>query len=439
MSAINKFANETEYNAHTKSTTNSEVSLVGSDEIHYDGLNIENTSGIPAIGDCLYLDSNNEKHFFYGATVNNSILVNDGYTPVGIVAEKYDNNKVLLIYKEESGLIQFCSACIQLLSGYKINGTSNNIKVRWFNSSNVKTVISNTFTDSCSDLQDFVTKFNTFLRANQVGSYQWHCELMQMYNGSNAAFVVIDNYSHQYQYQSVIESGATASIYNWNFVGQTTDYQNVLRISGGMGYRTGCNKARLMEYYSTNASASSVMTDSPTDGNGIVNKTDFDNGVYPNIKSYYGDWESYIDSTLMQRKPTLKGDQIKMPDAYGLTKAMANVTYNDINGNTKKLFSAADWCNSISVLNNDWYLTGINELNDVFIKIKNDASDPINIAMLNMSNKKMVFNVGSTNYYRWVNARRSSNSAWLLDAAGTFCHTSIHSRNRAVACQLLSL
>ena len=194
-----------------------------------------------------------------------------------------------------------------------------------------------------------------------------------------------------------------------------------------------------MEYYSTNASVSSGMTDSPTDGNGIVNKTDFDNGVYPNIKSYYGDWESYIDSILMQRKPTLKGDQIKMPDAYGLTKAMSNVTYNDINGNTKKLFSAADWCNSISVLNNDWYLTGINELNDIFIKIKNDASDPINVAMLNMSNKKMVFNVGSTNYSRWINARRTLTNAWFLHPTGHFSSTSVLTRYRAVACQLLSL
>lgn len=439
MSSINLFSTQSDYTNHTKSTTNSEVSFVTeTDKVHYDGLNVENL-GTPAIGDCLYLDSNQNKHFFRGATVNNAKLVEAGYTPVGIISEKYGRNKGLLIYKEENESVQFCSAVLQILSGFKIDGTANNISVRWFNSSNVKTVLENTFTESCSSLEDFVTKFDAFLRENQVTSYQWHCELMPNYSGVDSAFVVIDNYNHYYQYQSIIESGASASMYNWNTVGQTTDYASVRRISGGQGFRTGCNKEQLIRVYTTGATVTDGLTDSPTNGSGIVNKVDFDNNVYPNIKAYYGDWESYIDSILMQRKPNLKGSQIAMPDASELTKKMAQIEYAKLDGTTAKLFTVANWCASLTALNSNWYLTGINELNDIFIKIKSDATDPINVAMLNMSNKRIIFSSGSTYYYRWVCARRSGSSAWLLTGHGYFNgYYYLHYRYRAVACQLLS-
>ena len=153
---------EEEYNAHTKSTDNSEVSLVGIDDIRYDGLNYENTSGVPAIGDCLYLDSNNQRHFFYGATVNNSILTANGYTPVGVVAYKYENNKVLLIHATKKQA-RYCNAYIRMLSNYKIDGTANDIQVQYYNGgSTTPVVVANHFTESCSSLQDFVTKFDTF-------------------------------------------------------------------------------------------------------------------------------------------------------------------------------------------------------------------------------------------------------------------------------------
>ena len=288
MSAINKFATEEEYNAHTKSTDNSEVSLVGSDIIHsdsirYDGVNVENLSGVPAIGDCLYLDSNNQRHFYYGDTVNNALLENDGYTPVGVVAVKYGNDKVLLVHKTENETGErFCSACIQKLSNFKIDGTANNIKVRWYSSSNVKNVIANTFTESCSSLQDFVTKFDTFLRANQVSSYNWHCELMNV-NGNDAACVVIDKYTYYQQYQSIIESGASAAMINWDFVGEdssiTTD---IKRVNGGVGYRPVVNKERTIEYFSTNNSTD-ALSDSITNGSGILNQTDFHGSNYPTI------------------------------------------------------------------------------------------------------------------------------------------------------------
>ena len=384
MSAINKFANETDYNAHIKSTTNSEVSLVVTPrDLHHDGLNVENKHKIPAIGDCLYLDSNGKRHFFYGATVNNAKLVEAGYTPVGIVAEKYDNNKVLLIYKELKRE-QFCNVMIRLLSDYKIDGTPNNIQVRWYNSSSVKTVISNTFTESCSDLQDFVTKFDSFLRANQVSSYQWHCELMKDYEGNDAAFMIVDNWVGTYQVQDLIESGATSSMYNFSFVGLDINGGNFERVSGGIGRPVGCNKERLLEYYSIHKSYTTNLEDLPDCGYGIVNKTDFDNNVYPNIKAYYGDWESYIDSIMIKRKPCIKGDLIREDRAKELTEKMINITYKDINGVTQKLFIAANLCDSLEPLGK-WYMAGIVEANDVLSKIKKDKSDPINVAMHNIN------------------------------------------------------
>ena len=437
MSAINLFSTQSAYESHTKSTTNSEVSYVtATKEVHYDGLNVENF-GTPAIGDCLYLDSNQNKHFFRGATVNNAQLVSAGYTPVGIIAEKYGRNKGLLMYPEENESVQFCNACIQILSGYKIDGTANNIQVRWFNDSNVKTVIANAFTESCSSLEDFVEKFDAFLRANQVSTYNWHCELMQDYNGNDAAFVVIDSYIYWQQYQGVVESGASASMYNWAFVGQSNDQTSVLRNSGGSGYLPGCNKQKLIEYFSTNASAGS-LSDSITNGSGILSLADFNGSNYPTIKAYYGTYENYIESILMKKKPTIKGNQYTMLDAHELTNRMVQIEYKRLDGTTSKLFPAAVWCANLTAMNSNWFLTGINELNDIFSKIRNDATDPINVAMLNMTNKKMVWNVGGTYYYRWVAGRSSVTDAWLLYGNGSFSDRNLCGRYRAVAVQLLS-
>lgn len=437
MSAINLFSTQSAYESHTKSTTNSEVSYVtATDTVHYDGLNVENL-GTPAIGDCLYLDSNQNKHFFRGATVNNAQLVSAGYTPVGIIAEKYSRNKGLLVYPEENTSVQFCNACIQILSGYKIDGTANNIKVRWFNSSNVKTVIADAFTESCSSLEDFVEKFDAFLRANQVSAYNWHCELMQNYSGNDAAFVVIDSYTYYQQYQSVVESGASASMYNWAFVGQNTDQTSVRRNSGGSGYRPGCNKQQLISYYSAYASTD-ALSDSITNGSGILSLTDFNGSNYPTIKAYYGTYENYIESILMKKKPTIKGNQYTMLDAHELTDRMAQIEYKRLDGTTSKLFPAAVWCSSLTAMNSNWFLTGINELNDIFSKIRNDATDPINVAMLNMTNKKMVWNIGGTYYYRWVAGRYNIRDAWFLYGCGCFHGSYLSNRHRAVAVQLLS-
>jgi hypothetical protein len=58
--------------------------------------------------------------------------------------------------------------------------------------------------------------------------------------------------------------------------------------------------------------------------------------------------------------------------------------------------------------------------------------------MLNMTNKKMVWNIGGTYYYRWVAGRYDLSCAWLLYVYGYFGYNDLDRRFRAVAVQLLS-
>ena len=379
MSAINKFANETEYNAHTKSTTNSEVSLVVTPkDLHYDGLNVENKHKIPAIGDCLYLDSNGKRHFFYGATVNNTKLVNDGYTPVGVVAHKYSNNKVLIV-RSYVGRYKFFQALVFKLSNFKINGTANNIKVRWFDSNNVKTVISSIFTESCSSLQDFVTKFDAFLRANQVGSYQWHCELMQI-EGNNEACVIIDNYYQVYQYQSVIESGASATLSNYTLGG----INNTYRLKRNSGYRW-CTVAFINKEYSLYKLSTETNSLNPSDDentNGFLNKTDFESGNYPTIKNKYKTYENYFNSLIMMTKPCTNCGQADCEDGATICSRLKDITFKNLSGNSTYLFPAIRNCSILTHGGLEWHLIDVNDCYNIFNKLDLfNLNDPINIGL----------------------------------------------------------
>ena len=430
MSAINYFESLVDYTNHVKSTDNSEMSLVTQKDLHYDGLNVENKHKIPAIGDCLYLDSNNQRHFFYGATVKNDILISRGYTPVGVVAHKYDN-KIILVHKNESEQ-RFCSTCIQKLSNFKIDGTANNIKVRYYTSSDAKTIIADTFTESCSSLQDFVTKFDTFLRANQVSSYDWHCELLNV-NGNDAACVVIDKYTATYKSTSVIESGAAATMINWTLVGEGVSTTYLTRNNGATNSLRACvNVKQLINYMSTHDTIDG--SDSIKNGSGVINQSDFNNNVYPTVKSYYGTYENYIESILMRTKPLLKGGQITLQDGETICNKMKSITCPNLSGETTYVFSACKWATDLTTGGLNWRLPDINEAFDIFSKVNIDGSDAMNIGLYNMTGKQMLFNV-----VRNTTAERGRDSIYALSNIGLYALSNVMYSITTTAISVLQL
>ena len=97
---INSFVDESTYDSHTRSSVDSEVSLIeNTNEIKYDGINVE--VKYPKFGDALYLentgDANNlTKHFIDGKSLDTSLLPNS-WIPVGVVITN-ECNKVMVAY-----------------------------------------------------------------------------------------------------------------------------------------------------------------------------------------------------------------------------------------------------------------------------------------------------------------------------------------------------
>ncbi len=170
---INTFANETEYNAHTKSTTQSEVSLITSNnEVKYDGVNVEVT--VPKFGDAVYVDNvvdaNGKygKHFIDGESLNPSLLPN-GYTPVGVVAAN-EGNKVLIVYykgfNNGDNTSEFQKGALFELDAVT-DGTQRSIVFQQVASTSpYGNVTIGTFTHSCSTQEQLAQELDTWLRAN---------------------------------------------------------------------------------------------------------------------------------------------------------------------------------------------------------------------------------------------------------------------------------
>ena len=87
--AILKFDNKAAYDAATKSTTESSVSLIkDSESVVYDNVNV--IVSVPEVGDILFLDANNERHFLKHDTYNSASFPS-GCTFVGVVFDVQGN------------------------------------------------------------------------------------------------------------------------------------------------------------------------------------------------------------------------------------------------------------------------------------------------------------------------------------------------------------
>ena len=217
---INTFDTKTEYNEHTKSATESEVSFIKDlNDVKFDGVNVHVTT--PKFGDAVYidnvLDENGQyrKHFIDGASLNPSLLPNT-YTPVGVVFAN-ENNKILIVHKDYLTSVRFSNAWVYEITA-TVDGTERSIVFRQPISSTQYITIG-TFTHNCSTQEQFAQELDTWLRANQGGiaaggnwDYNWHCEYMENYQGVMKPHVIIDNAVSLYQYanNAIILSGCSA-------------------------------------------------------------------------------------------------------------------------------------------------------------------------------------------------------------------------------------
>ena len=121
-SYINKYNNNPAYSNDASARAALGKSTVSLEDdtrvVHYDGVNVEIPEGVcPDVGDAMWVDSNNDKHFFKGDTVKHTALTARGMTFVGVVGMR-KGNKAWVLHKDEVQ-IKFVNAWVFKVTGCK--------------------------------------------------------------------------------------------------------------------------------------------------------------------------------------------------------------------------------------------------------------------------------------------------------------------------------
>lgn len=440
---INMFDTKIEYNEHTKSITESEVSFIKDlNDVKFDGVNVHVTT--PKFGDAVYidnvLDENGQyrKHFIDGASLNPSLLPNT-YTPVGVVFAN-ENNQIYILYCQRYRSA-YATAWIYDITP-KIDGQEHSIQFRQPKSSGYLEI--GTFTHSCSSLEQFSQELDTWLRANQGGiaaggdfDYNWHCEYMENYQGVMKPHVIIDNAKSVRQYQGnnyIISnaSGTTAYAYS-NMTSCVTNISSYRRNNGGNSYRAGIHYQRLLQQYET-----STTTSNPTSmisvksDNEIVSRTQFNENQYcADLRDAYGTFEKYIESVMLLY-PTLKtGLCIEQGKSLKWTKVLAGRKHKNINGELIDTFPCNAWVQSVGFNSKgleagNWYLPNCQEFYKLFKNVTYGLNG-ININNCDQLNKtmyKITNEVLSLNTHLCAAGARSNITMWMFYSKRFFCSIS---------------
>ena len=396
------------------------------------------------VGDILWVDpENGDKYFFDKSVYSVSQAVADGLESVGVVSD-VDGRKLLILHKDESTDLQFANCWLFKVTGINLDGTTNTLNMQQ-HASNDSAVPAGTFTDSTSTtLADFCAAFDTWLREHQTVAgasvTNWHCELMPDADGVDSCFIVVDTNSYQNRLTPIASgSTATATLYMWQFAGQTTDIKTLLRNNGSNVYYAGWNKERLIEWFSNPSNESISPTNNPN-GAGLLNLTDFNGTSYPAVKEYYGDYETYMEA-MMMKWPSETGSQAAFAGTgHDIGLVLGTHTHKNLSGETVYTFPANRYSytrtteatrKSEGLGDGGWYLPDVVDSFKVFSKMKVDGTDAINDSLSAISARRAV------SVARWCCSRSSNPHSWLMYPRGLFGNLSFTDRYRCCAVALL--
>ena len=396
------------------------------------------------VGDILWVDpENGDKYFFDKSVYSVSQAVADGLESVGVVSD-VDGRKLLILHKDESTDLQFANCWLFKVTGINLDGTTNTLNMQQ-HASNDSAVPAGTFTDSTSTtLADFCAAFDTWLREHQTVAgasvTNWHCELMPDADGVDSCFIVVDTNSYQNRLTPIASgSTATATLYMWQFAGQTTDRNTLLRNNGSNVYYAGWNKERLIEWFSNPSNESISPTNNPN-GAGLLNLTDFNGTSYPAVKEYYGDYETYMEA-MMMKWPSETGSQAAFAGTgHDIGLVLGTHTHKNLSGETVYTFPANRYSytrtteatrKSEGLGDGGWYLPDVVDSFKVFSKMKVDGTDAINDSLSAISARRAL------SVARWCCSRCYINHSWLMFYRGYFSITYFNNNFRCCAVALL--
>lgn len=414
-----------------------EVEMLVDKFYYYEDLyNLEVPRKCANVGDEVYADADGNVHFINTDSLVTANLPAD-WEYVGSVALREDN-KATILYKTEAMSVKWASLWLFKVNGLKLDGTDTFVLQQGPTSGSTPVEIG-TFTASSSatDLDTLVSELDTWLRANPtatgaLANYNWHAEKHADANGVDACFIVVDNIDNQSRFIPIKSStsGASATMYMWDWCGFTTDSTAIKRKDGVMTYAVVWNKERY-KLYNTNVN-------NPTDSlssTGIYNEAGFN--ATTTIKGYYGTYDNYLDHMMPDEDATTGAYAMFKGKGKEVAEAIADIVFPNLSGTDTSVFTAEVWATSLKAhstasvegLNvGDFYIPSIDELFKIMSAMKIDGSDAVNSALVKAGASKMDIDKS-----RYVPARYTIVYVWITAGVGYFSYNIMGATNRLIA------
>ena len=379
-----------------------------------------------------------------------------GYLPVGVVIQRRGDD-VLVHYYNCNETKRFASAWMWEITGMTLDGASHSIVFRQ-RKNETEYVNIGTFTYTASTLADFCTALDTWLRSHPGGTaagagwnYDWHCEYMENYLGNMACIVIADVMSDYRQANSIVASGATATMSYAYALPSISDSTGFERVGGSHGIRAGANANRLIEYYTSNPGTTATLTSdvTPTTANVVVSKTQFESDSHcAPLRAVYKTYAEYIKKCVMLKWPALT---YGMKTVFGKQKewtyALSGKTHKKKDGTTYTTFPAASYAGSIAFNSPGleagcWRMMGIEDTFEMISKMNAGLAGHTTYAGYDIVNKTLNAMGGaivSLGDHRWLAVRDNLYTAWIFSSAGLFHNGSFSHALRVSAVALLTL
>lgn len=389
--------------------------------------NVEKPKINAAVGDAVYADALGNVHFIAGDTVV-ADGIPSGWEFVGVVALRKDN-KATILHKNENPSITWAKCWLFRVEGltFPLTSAVSMVMQQGHATGNTPVQVGTyTSTEGVTTLDDFVTDFDTWLRANPtsegaLSNYGWHAAKMKDADGNYACFIVIDKISAQSRVSPVKSSpsGVTAKMYMWQWCGFNTSSNTIMRKDNVSTYAVVWNKDRF-KAYDTNVN-------SPTDSlttTGLFNEAGFNATTI--VKAYYGTYDNYLDNMVPDESANTGSYVIFKGLGKEASDKLSAVKYTPISGTETNVFSAVAYAESqkahstasVEGLNaGDFYVPSIDEQYEIFSAMNINGTDPVNatlIRALGEGNKRILSAI------RLVPARSEEISTWTLLNSGCF-------------------
>lgn len=421
---IKQYQDQAAHDAATRSTTESEASLLlNTRECLIDGVNVK-ISLAPKVGDIVCYDANKKVKFIALDTYK---ALPSGWTAMGVVAARHGNK--LMIVNKANASKKFADVYTWKVTGYNLDGASHSVTFTLHDSA-----IANAFTYTASTLANFVSQLQAWLNNYAPSGYTYSA-----YIEGEDVILQLNNYSAATGTTSA--SGLTLTANTATEIDYTGSiWRRTAKGVKDSSYFGHLNRWRYADYYAN--SGADPTTDVTVESDPVKLSAFQNNSHCAALRTAYcadpthptrEDYNNYIFAkwkvnVAIAIDPCMKGI-IGNPyrDGKAQTYALAGVKYTATDSSRKDKYPAAAYAASIGYAGvkgfeaGDWFVPSVYEGAEIFRDLtqgtafaaSRDKADAVNRSLYAIGGSAI-----AANALAWFMGRSSGANAWGFGGYG---------------------